>query len=485
MADFSNSRFSVLILAAGKATRFKSEHTKVLHRLAGRRLGDYVLQAALGAGPERAWMVIGHEGDRVREAFARPGLRFIAQREQRGTGHAVMSARSELESCSSPNLIVLVGDAPLLSPETLSALSEFHAASGAAATILTTRLKNPEGYGRILRAPGARVRAIVEEKDATPAQKRLREVSSGILCFTLPKLLAHLDDLTDTNAQKEYLLTDMVRIFNRRRLKVLAYEVANSREVLGVNDRIELAQVERLIRRRKAHDLMRAGVGIVDPKTTVIDDEVEVGRDTRIEAGVHLLGPTRLGKDCVVGPYCVLANSVVGDKVLFRPFSIVNGCEIASDAMIGPFAHLREGTVIGPEARIGNFVEVKKSRVGRGSKSQHLTYLGDATVGEKVNIGAGTVTCNYDGEHKNPTFIEDNAFIGSGAMLVAPVRVGKGAYVAAGSTVTEDVPAGSLAIGRARQVNKGNWTKEQPKKDAVQAADHAAEKEAELNGSNR
>lgn len=462
MADVS-SKFSVLILAAGKATRFKSEHTKVLHGLAGRRVGDYVLGAALGAGPERAWMVIGHEGDRVRETFARPGLGFIPQREQRGTGHAVMSARPELEACSSPNLIVLVGDAPMLSPETLRALVEFHAGSGAAATVLTTRLKNPKGYGRILRAPGARVRAIVEEKDATTAQKRLREVSSGILCFALPKLLAHLDDLTDTNAQKEYLLTDMVRVFNRRRLKVAAYEVANSREVLGVNDRIELAQVERLIRRRKARLLMRSGVSIVDPKTTVIDDEVEAGRDTRIGAGVHLLGRTRLGKDCVVEPYCMLTDSVAGDRVLLRPFSVVSGCEIADGAVIGPFAHLREGASIGPEARIGNFVEVKKSKVGRGSKSLHLTYLGDATLGEKVNVGAGTVTCNYDGQHKNPTVIEDQVFIGSGSMLVAPVRVGKGAYVAAGSAITEDVPPGSLAIGRARQVNKENWAEKQAK----------------------
>lgn len=469
MADVS-SRFSVLILAAGKATRFKSEHTKVLHSLAGRRVGDYVLQAALGAGPERAWMVIGHEGDRVREAFARPGLGFIAQREQRGTGHAVMSARPELEACSSSDLIVLVGDAPLLSSETLRALVEFHVGTGSVATVLTTRLEDPKGYGRILRGPGARVRTIVEEKDATAAQKRLREVSSGILCFSLPKLLAHLDDLTDTNAQKEYLLTDMVRIFNRRRLKVSAYEVANSREVLGVNDRIELAQVERLIRRRKARLLMRSGVSIVDPKTAVIDDEVEVGRDTRIGAGVHLLGRTRVGKDCTVEPYCMVTDSTVGDKVLLRPFSVVSGCEIAAGAVIGPFAHLRDGAEIGPEARIGNFVEVKKSRIGRGSKSLHLAYLGDATLGEKVNVGAGTVTCNYDGQHKNPTVIEDQVFIGSGSMLVAPVRVGKGAYVAAGSAVTEDVPSGALAIGRARQVNKENWAEKQAKQKDVPTA---------------
>lgn len=454
-----DSGFSILILAAGKATRFKSEHTKVLHALAGRRLGDYVLGAALGAAPEHAWMVIGHEAERVREAFARPGLGFVVQREQRGTGDAVTAARPELEKCSSPNLIVLVGDAPLLSPETLRALADHHAASGAAATILTTRLDNPEGYGRILRGSGSRVRAIVEEKDATPAEKRLREVSSGILCFSLPKLLAHLGDLTDTNAQKEFLLTDLVRIFNRRRMKVTAFPVVNSREVLGVNDRVELAQVEKLIRRKKAHALMRAGVSIVDPKSTVIDDEVEAGRDTRIGAGVHLLGRTRLGKDCVVSPYCILTDSTIGDRALLRPFSVVSGCEIAAGATVGPFAHLRDGAVVGEDARIGNFVEVKNSRIGRGSKSLHLTYLGDATLGERVNVGAGTVTCNYDGERKNPTVIEDGVFIGSGSMLVAPLRVGKGSYIAAGSAVTEDVPTGALAIGRARQVNKENWSR--------------------------
>ncbi|MGH9396415.1 MAG: bifunctional UDP-N-acetylglucosamine diphosphorylase/glucosamine-1-phosphate N-acetyltransferase GlmU [Terriglobia bacterium] len=465
MTDASNARarFSVLILAAGKATRFKSEHTKVLHRLAGRRLGDYVLDAALGAGPERAYMVIGHEAASVKKGFARAGLEFVHQREQRGTGDAVMASRPQLEACPSPSLIALVGDAPLLSPETLRALAEFHEQSGSAATVLTTRLENPQGYGRILRGAGGRVRTIVEERDSTASEKRIREISSGILCFSRLKLLEHLNELTDTNSQKEFLLTDMVRVFNRRRLKVMAYPVANSREVLGVNDRDELAQVEKIIRLRKAAELMRAGVTLADPGSAVIDDEVVAGRDTRIEAGVHLLGRTRLGRDCVVQPYALITDSSLGDGVTVRPFSVVSACEVAAGAVIGPFAHLRDGTVIGPEARIGNFVEVKKSRVGRGSKALHLSYLGDSTLGERVNVGAGTVTCNYDGERKNPTVVEDDVFIGSGSMLVAPLRVAAGSYVAAGSTLTEDVPPGSLAVARAHQVNKEGWAKERRK----------------------
>ncbi|MDE3178635.1 MAG: bifunctional UDP-N-acetylglucosamine diphosphorylase/glucosamine-1-phosphate N-acetyltransferase GlmU [Acidobacteriota bacterium] len=466
----ASTRFSVLILAAGKATRFKSEHTKVLHSLAGRRIGDYVLDAALGAKPDRAYMVIGHEAARVKEELARAGVEFILQREQRGTGDAVMAARPQIEKCPSPGLIALVGDAPLLSAATLQGLAEFHAQSGGAAAILTTRLEKPEGYGRILRGAGGRVRAIVEEKDATPPEKRIREISSGIICFSRLKLLEHLSELTDTNSQKEFLLTDMVRIFNRRRLKVLAYPVANSREVLGVNDRSELAQVEKIIRIRKAERLMLAGVTISDPETVVIDDEVEAGRDTRIEAGSHLLGRTRVGRDCNVGPYALVSDSILADHVMVRPFSWVTGSEVGLGAIIGPFSHLHDGVVVGPLTRIGNFVEVKKSQIGRETKALHLSYLGDAKIGDRVNVGAGTVTCNYDGERKNPTVMEDNVFIGSGSMLVAPIRIGEGSYVAAGSALTEDVPPDSLAIARANQINKKGWAKDRRKAQADQQA---------------
>jgi len=452
--------FSVVILAAGKATRFKSEHSKMLHPLAGRRLGHYVVRTALAAEAEKTYMIIGHEAEAVRKTLEEPGLTFIEQREQRGTGHALMVARPELERCPSPTVVALVGDAPLLRPETVRSLVTAHVQARATATVLTTRLENPHGYGRIVRAAGNRIRAIVEERMCTPRQRKIKEVNSGIVCFARQKLLRHLDELSDDNAQGEYLLTDLVEIFNRQHEKVIAFPVADWRQVLGVNDRVELAQVEKILRLRKAEMLMREGVTIVNPEATYIDPEVEIGPDTVIEPGVSLLGTTRVGRDCVLRPYSVLENSAVGDGVTIRPYCLISNCTVASGAVIGPFAHLRDGAIIEEAARIGNFVEVKKSRVGRSSKALHLTYLGDATIGEQVNVGAGTVTCNYDGQKKNPTFIEDGVFVGSGAMLVAPVRIGKGAYVAAGSTITEDVPPESLAVGRARQVNKEGWARQ-------------------------
>ena len=455
----ANRDFSIIILAAGKATRFKSEHSKMLHRLAGRPLGAYALEAALATNPERIYMVIGHEAEEVRKTLSRPGVGFIEQKEQLGTGHALMMSRRELEDVSSSSVVVLVGDAPLLKPETLQGLVEAHLRSKAAVTILATRVERPHGYGRLVRGAGGRVRAIVEEKDCSPAQKRIKDISSGILCFSRKELLQHLPQLNKRNAQKEYLLTDLVGIFNQRKLKVMAWDVEDSREVLGINDRVELAQTEKVLRLRKAEALMREGVTIVDPQSTYIDADVLVGRDSVIEPGVTLRGTTRMGEACTVQAWSTLTDSVLRDKVTVRQCCVITASEISSGGSVGPFAHLREGSLIDEGARVGNFVEVKKSRIGRGSKSLHLTYLGDASLGEKVNIGAGTVTCNYDGEAKHPTSIGDNVFIGSGSMLVAPVRIGRGAYVAAGSTITEDVPPEALALGRARQVNKEGWAR--------------------------
>jgi bifunctional UDP-N-acetylglucosamine pyrophosphorylase/glucosamine-1-phosphate N-acetyltransferase len=459
----SDQNFSILILAGGKATRFKSAHSKMLHWLAGRLLGEYVVQAAQEARPECLYMIIGHEREEVRKALARPDLVFIEQKEQMGTGHAVMTARPELEKCPSRAVVALVGDAPLLRSETLLKLVAAHRQARAAATILTTRLDNPAGYGRIVRA-GSRVRAIVEEKVATPAQKRIREINSGIICFSRTHLLEHLAELSAENAQKEYLLTDLVETFNRHHLKVAAFPVADSQEVLGVNDRLELAQIEKLLRRRKAEALMREGVTVVNPEATYIDAEVEAGQDTVIEPGVSLLGRTQLGSDCHIQSYCTITDSSLADRVTVRPCSAIANSQIASGVTIGPFAHLRDGAVIEENARIGNYVEVKKSRVGRGTKASHLTYLGDATLGENANIGAGTVTCNYDGVKKNPTVIEDGVFIGSGNMLVAPVRIGQGSITAAGSTITKDVPPHSLAIARSPQVTKPGWVKQRRQK---------------------
>ena len=314
-----------------------------------------------------------------------------------------------------------------------------------------------------MRSSGNRVRAIIEEKIATPVQKKICEVNSGILCFSRRDLLKHIDELSRDNAQKEYLLTDLVAIFSRHRLKVAAHRVSEAEQVCGINDRVEMARVEKTLRLRKNQLLMREGVSITDPESTYIDLDVEVGRDTTIAPGVRLRGRTHVGIGCHLESGSTITNSLLGDRVMVRPCCVIADSEIGSDAAIGPFAHLRDGAMIAPDARIGNYVEVKKSKVGKGTKALHLTYLGDATIGEGANIGAGTVTCNYDGEKKNPTVIDDEVFIGSGNMLVAPVHIGKGSYTAAGSTITEDVPPESLALGRAQQVTKEGWVREHKK----------------------
>ena len=454
--------FSVLILAGGKATRFKSAHPKLLHMLAGRRLGDYVLRTATLSGAERVYMIVGYQAEEMRKTFDRPGLQFIEQKEQLGTGHALLVARPELDSCPNDVVVALVGDVPLLQPETLSALVAAHRRERAACTILTTRAGDPTGYGRILRGPGKRVRAIVEERVASATQKKIREVSTGILCFSRLPLLAHLGELSRENAQNEYLLTDLIEIFNHCRLKVAAFESLSS-EAWGINDRAQLAEVGKMLYLRRARALMKEGVTITDPDATYIDEDVVVGPDTTLEPGVSLRGVTRVGSGCHVGPFSTVTDSIIAEGVTVRQSCVITKSELGAGVAIGPFAHLREGSIIGPAARIGNFVEVKKSTIGPGTKAQHLTYLGDATVGARGNIGAGTITCNYDGERKNPTIIEDEVFIGSGNMLVAPVRIGKGSYTAAGSTITEDVPSQSLAIGRGRQINKLGWAGERKK----------------------
>jgi bifunctional UDP-N-acetylglucosamine pyrophosphorylase / glucosamine-1-phosphate N-acetyltransferase len=454
--------FSILILGAGKATRFKSAYPKLLHPLAGRLMGERVLRTAAAAGAERVYMIIGHQAEQMRKAFTRPEVEFIEQKEQLGTGHAVIIARPELETCLSDVVIALVGDVPLLRPETLTALVAAHRQEGAACTILMMCLEDPTGYGRIVRETGNDVRAIVEQKVANDEQREIREVSTGILCFSRVTLLEYLSELTRNNAQNEYLLTDMIEIFLRHGLKVAAFE-APAAEGVGINDRAQLAEVGKMLRRRKAESLMKEGVTITDPDATYIDDDVVIGADSIIEQGVSLRGNTSLGTGCRLEPYSTITDSVIGDDVTVRQSCVISNCEIGSGATLGPFAHLREGAAVGPAARIGNFVELKNSKFGRGSKAQHLTYLGDASVGENANIGAGTITCNYDGEKKNPTTIGDGVFIGSGNMLVAPVRIADGSYTAAGSTITSDVPSGSLAIARSEQVNKRDWVRKRKK----------------------
>lgn len=448
-------------MAAGKGTRLKSQFPKVLHEVGGKPLLEHVIRAALrvvAAGD--VYAIIGHEAERVRAATQHTGVNFILQVEQRGTGHALMVAREALAGYD--HVIVLSGDAPLISPETIGRLRNFHLEEGAAMTLLTADLENPTGYGRVLRegSRGARVEAIVEEKSATPAQKKILEINSGFYAFSVEDLYANIAKLSTVNPHSEYYLTDMAHVLRRARKTVVAWKTPDAGEILGGNTRAELADLDQRMRMAKARQLMADGVTVFYPATCVIDADVVVGPDTVIEPYVQLLGKTRIGTASRVRSYCVIRDSEIGDGVLIRPGCVMEGAQIGPSAIIGPYSHLRSGSVIGEGAHVGNFVETKKITLGKASKANHLTYLGDAEIGAGVNIGAGTITCNYDGVHKHKTVIDDGVFIGSDATLVAPVRVGKGAYVGAGSCITDDVPDDALAIGRARQIVKEGWAQQ-------------------------
>jgi bifunctional UDP-N-acetylglucosamine pyrophosphorylase/glucosamine-1-phosphate N-acetyltransferase len=448
----------VVILAAGKGTRMKSDLPKVLHRVAGIPLIEHVLRLAEAVGAASVTVVVGHQADLVRDALAkRPGLRFALQEPQLGTGHALLQAEPMLGR-ELGTVILLSGDVPLLREGTVQRLAGRHEASGAAATVLTAEVEAPDGYGRIVR-DGGRIAEIVEHRDATPAQRAIREINSGIYAFDLPGLFEALWDVGSANAQREYYLPDLVKIYRARGRVVETSTVADAREILGVNSRKELAELADILKGRTNDAWMEAGVTIVDPPTAFIGPDVVIGADTVIHPGVYLEGRTRIGARCEIHSGVRIVDSTVEDGVVVNNFCVISNSRISSGARIGPFAHIRPDSHVGPEAHVGNFVELKKTTLGRGSKASHLTYLGDATIGEKVNVGAGTITCNYDGVVKHPTVIEDGAFIGSDTQLIAPVRVGRGAYVAAGSSITDDVPADALAIARGRQVNKEGWVK--------------------------
>lgn len=446
----------VVILAAGLGKRMKSALPKVAHVVAGRSMAWRVANAARSAGISEIVFVLGHGRDKLVDTAAAFGAKIAIQDRQLGTGDAARCGLAEL-SPKVTEVVVLCGDAVLIRPATIRALLSARRRRGAAASVLTGILADPSGYGRIVRGKQGNVARIVEERDASPDIRQIAEVNSGSYAFDRAFLARSLPRLNDVNAQREYYLTDTVLQALEEGQIVVPVPAADPDEVRGINSRRELAEVGALLVKKKCEALMDSGVTLVDPRRVWIEPEVAIGPDCTIEAPVTLSGDTRIGKGVRIQMGCVIEDSVVGDGVHLRPYSILSGARVAKGAIVGPFAHLRPEADIGEGAHIGNFVEVKKSRVGAGSKANHLAYIGDATIGKKANIGAGTITCNYDGIAKHPTVIGDGVFIGSDTQLVAPVTVGKGALVAAGATVTKDVPPYSLAVSRSAQVNIENW----------------------------
>ena len=450
-------------MAAGKGTRLRSKRPKVLHEVGGRALLLHVIAAAKTLVPaENIFCIVGHEADRVQAAVASTGVNFVLQEEQRGTGHAMQILKAEFELSAAPlpkHLLVLSGDVPLIRPETLAALCELHLRERAAMTILTALPPDPTGYGRVLRSASdpLAVDAIVEHKALTPGHPPAPEINSGIYCFETEALFAKLGLLSTNNAHGEFYLTDVASMLVADRRRVIALQAESVDEVLGANTIAEMMHLDQAMRLNTARRLMAQGVTIFRPDTCVIDAEVTVGPDTVIEPFVQLLGATHIGSECRIRSYSVIQQSTLGDNVTVRNGCILDGAQVGDAAILGPYSHLRPESNIGPEAHVGNFCETKKITLGRGSKANHLTYLGDAIIGEGVNIGAGVITCNYDGVKKHTTTIGDGAFVGSDSTLVAPISIGEGAYVGAGSCITHPVPAGALAIGRSQQVTKENW----------------------------
>ena len=461
---------TMVILAAGLGTRMKSSRAKVLHRAGGMTLVEHVVGTALQlTSPERVFVVVGYQASEVRALLAGRGVRFIDQPEQKGTGHALMVGRAVLSRLDG-SLVVLYGDCPLISAGTLRRLVEEQGRSGAAAIVITTMLDDPTGYGRVIHDPAGTVAAIVEQKAATPAELAIREINSGVYCFRADRLWAELDKIRHDNPAREYYLTDIVGLFNRAGDRVRSMRVDDPIEVLGINNRLELAAVDRLLRERKGCELMLEGVTIEKPETVTIDAPARIGQDTLVEPFVQIRGATVIGSGCRIGACSIIEDSQLADGVEILPFTHIVGAALEAGAKAGPYARLRPGAHVEAGAHVGNFVELKKTRLGAGSKAMHLAYLGDSEIGRDVNIGAGTITCNYDGLKKHRTKIGDGAFVGSHATLVAPVEIGANSYLGAGSVITDPVPAEALALGRARQVVKPGWARKRKAKAEVRKA---------------
>jgi bifunctional UDP-N-acetylglucosamine pyrophosphorylase/glucosamine-1-phosphate N-acetyltransferase len=468
------AKLAAIVLAAGKGTRMKTRRAKVLHEVCGRPLAYYPVKRALEAGADPVVVVVGHQAEEVEAALRShlpdAPLRFAVQKEQLGTAHAVLSARPGLRGFDG-QVLILSGDTPLITTETLRAVIDKRGRAGLAFATMT--LENPTGYGRVVHAPSSGPALIVEEKDATPEERNIKEVNAGLYCADAAFLWKTLTRVGSRNAQREFYLTDLVALAAEGPGAVAAH--VSPVDAAGVNDQEELSLAARALTRRIGEALMESGVTIEDPERFDCDEGVEVGPDTLLEPSVRLRGRTRIGSGCRIGQGSILTDSEVADGVVVKPYCVFEGAVVGLSAEVGPFARLRPGADVGEAAHVGNFVELKKTKLGKGAKANHLTYLGDATIGAGTNVGCGTVTCNYDGEKKHPTTIGENAFIGSNSILVAPIAIGDGAYVAAGSTLTEDVPAGALALGRSRQVNKEGWAaarkaqKPRAEKDAAAA----------------
>ena len=441
----------------------KSQLPKVLHRIGGLTVIERVIRTAAALQPASINLVVGHGADEVRRSLAkRPSLQFVTQEQQLGTGHALLQTRANLEG-KNGTVVLLSGDVPLLSVDSLQALLATHTDAGAAATVITANFPRPFGYGRVVRTNG-KISKIVEERDATSAQKAIHEINSGIYAFDLAPLFTALDSIGTTNKQGEYYLPDLVAIYRKQKRAVATWTVGRADEIRGINSRAELAEVTTMVRQQKNEELMAAGVTLIDPATTYIDADVVVGGDTVIYPCVFLEGSTKIGAACEIHSGARIVNSTIGDRVCVRNHTVVTDSTVEDGALLGPFAHIRPGSTVGEDAHVGNFVELKKTDLGKGAKANHLAYLGDSTIGAKANVGAGTITCNYDGEKKHQTVIGAGVFVGSNSTLVAPVTLADGSYIAAGSAVTTDVPAGALGIGRARQENKPGWREKRASK---------------------
>ncbi|MTI96331.1 MAG: bifunctional UDP-N-acetylglucosamine diphosphorylase/glucosamine-1-phosphate N-acetyltransferase GlmU [Firmicutes bacterium] len=448
---------AAVILAAGKGTRMKSKLPKVLHKVGGRTMLEQIIATLEAVGVEQTFVVVGYGADMVRSAVQKD-VHWVSQHEQLGTGHAVLQAASALSGFEG-NVLVVNGDAPLLTAQSLEGLVNHHLAGQNAATVLTADVEDPTGYGRIIRNPDGRVQGIVEHKDADPSQRKITEVNSGSFCFHWPRVSPVLKRLTPANAQDEYYLTDVLSLLNQDNLPVGGYQLSDPMEMSGVNDRVQLAVVAEELKNRTNQRLMLAGVTIVDPGSTWIDVDVKIAPDTIILPNTFIKGGTEIGEDCIIGPETTLENVRIGDNVTVRN-SIISDSAIGDNTTVGPFAYIRPNCQIGRDNRIGDFVELKNAHTGDGSKVPHLAYVGDARIGAHANIGCGVITANYDGQKKHITTIGDKAFIGSNSNLIAPVNVEDNAYVAAGSTITDDVPARALAVARCRQTVKPDWRKD-------------------------